>query len=175
METATGFDFEPLPDGNVLIEFFGDDGKTFNKQVVTPDFLHDMPLVASLTVVAMRHGPQVAREIMRKLGASGMERGVVQPAELPEQQDKSVHWATVAGADQVVTLEDRGVVIGILAMSGPDVVGGYRYFRVLSTDRFHVGPIDYQGDVQGLRAWVRQTYPAAEVLWACRELADREQ
>ena len=26
---ATGFDFEPLPDGNVLIELFGDDGVTF--------------------------------------------------------------------------------------------------------------------------------------------------
>jgi hypothetical protein len=30
MIVATGFDFQPLPDGNVLIEFFGDDGKAFN-------------------------------------------------------------------------------------------------------------------------------------------------
>ena len=35
MRIATGFDFEPLPDGNVLIEFFGGDGKTFNVQVIT--------------------------------------------------------------------------------------------------------------------------------------------
>jgi hypothetical protein len=34
---ATGFDFEPLPDGNVLIEFFGDDGNTINAQVVTAE------------------------------------------------------------------------------------------------------------------------------------------
>jgi hypothetical protein len=31
MAVATGFDFEPLPDGNVLIEFFGDDDLTCNK------------------------------------------------------------------------------------------------------------------------------------------------
>ncbi len=36
MQIASGFDLEPLPDGNVLIEFFGDNGKTFNKQLVTP-------------------------------------------------------------------------------------------------------------------------------------------
>ena len=46
---ATGFDLEPLADNNVLIEFYGDDGETFNSQVVTPDIVTYMPLVASLT------------------------------------------------------------------------------------------------------------------------------
>ena len=41
---ATRFDFQPLHDGNVLIEFFGDDGKTFNKQVVTADVMKNMAL-----------------------------------------------------------------------------------------------------------------------------------
>jgi hypothetical protein len=64
---ATGFDFEPLPDGNVLIEFFGDDGRTFNKQVVTADVLGRIPLVAILTDIAIKQGPDVAKEIMEKL------------------------------------------------------------------------------------------------------------
>ena len=67
---ATGFDFEPLPDGNVLIEFFGDDGKTFNVQVVTASVVESMPLVASVTGVAMREGVEAARTIFAKLCAS---------------------------------------------------------------------------------------------------------
>jgi hypothetical protein len=42
---ATGFDLGILPDGNVLIEFFGDDGKTVNTQVVSPDLFKKMPTV----------------------------------------------------------------------------------------------------------------------------------
>jgi hypothetical protein len=61
MNTATGFDFEPLPDGNVLIAFFGDDGTTINKQIVTPHLIRRMP------VVAVTKGPEVALEIVGKL------------------------------------------------------------------------------------------------------------
>jgi hypothetical protein len=67
MHTATGFDFEPLPDGSVLIEFFGDDGTTLNKQVVTAEVVRRMPLVAVLLDVAMTKGPEVAGEIMERL------------------------------------------------------------------------------------------------------------
>lgn len=67
MSIATGFDFQPLDDGNVLIEFFGDDGKTFNTQVVTADVMKNMAMVSVLTDVALRKGPQVAQEIMGKL------------------------------------------------------------------------------------------------------------
>lgn len=67
LSIATGFDFQPLPDGNVLIEFFADDGKTFNSQIVTPSVIDSMPLVAALLKVALSKGPDVAREIVERL------------------------------------------------------------------------------------------------------------
>jgi hypothetical protein len=67
MHTATGFDLEPLPDGNVLIEFFGDDGTIINKQIVTAEIIRRMPVVAALMDVAMRMGPEVAAEIVERL------------------------------------------------------------------------------------------------------------
>ena len=67
MAIATEFDFQPLDDGNVLIEFFADDGKTFNTQVVTADVMRNMAMVSVLTDVALRKGPQVAQEIITKL------------------------------------------------------------------------------------------------------------
>lgn len=69
-KTATGFDLEPLGDGSVLIEFFGDDDKTFNSQVITAEALRSMPLVASLTEIALREGPAAVGEIMEKLNES---------------------------------------------------------------------------------------------------------
>ncbi len=66
-QIATGFDFQPLPDGNVLVEFFGDDGKTFNTQIVTPDVIKNLPVVAVLTDIALTKGPEVAKDIMDKL------------------------------------------------------------------------------------------------------------
>ena len=68
MAMATGFDFEPLPDGTVRIEFFGDDGKTFNTQVVTADVLRNLALTGVLTDVALRKGPQVAVAVMKLVG-----------------------------------------------------------------------------------------------------------
>ena len=44
---ATGFDLEPLADGNVLIEFYADDGKTFNTQIMTASVVRSMPTVAT--------------------------------------------------------------------------------------------------------------------------------
>lgn len=41
---ATGFDVEPLPTGDVLIEFFGDDGTTINTQVITRECLARLPV-----------------------------------------------------------------------------------------------------------------------------------
>lgn len=66
---ATGFDFEPLSDGNVLVEFYGADGATFNTQVVTPDLMRNMALVSALTDVALRRGPEVAGAIMKLLSS----------------------------------------------------------------------------------------------------------
>ena len=64
---ASGFDFEPLPDGFVLIEFFADDGKTINQQTVTAEVVRRMPLVAALLDVAARTGPDVVSEIVKAL------------------------------------------------------------------------------------------------------------
>jgi hypothetical protein len=61
---ATGYDFEPLPDGNVLIEFFGHDGKTFNSQVITRDSLLSLPSVASLAIVAITEGVDAVKKVM---------------------------------------------------------------------------------------------------------------
>lgn len=66
MSVASGFDFEPLPAGNVLVEFFGDDGTTINQHIVTAEAVCRMPLVAALLDVAMRMGPEVAREIVEE-------------------------------------------------------------------------------------------------------------
>lgn len=67
MTIANGFDFQPLDDGNVLIEFFGDDGKTFNTQVVTADVMRNMAAVSALTDLAMRKGPEMAGAVMKML------------------------------------------------------------------------------------------------------------
>jgi hypothetical protein len=75
MQISMGFDLEPLAYGNALIEFFGDDGKTFNTQIVTPSVVESMPFVASLTDIALREGPDAAKEIMAKL-SDRQEKGV---------------------------------------------------------------------------------------------------
>jgi hypothetical protein len=67
MNIATGFDLEPQGDGNVLIEFFGDDGKTFNTQIVTPSVVENMPFLASLIGIALREGPDAVKEVVAKL------------------------------------------------------------------------------------------------------------
>jgi hypothetical protein len=67
MNIATGFDFQPLPNGDILIEFFGDDGKIINKQIVTAEVVRRIPVVAVLTGIAIKPGPEVAKDIMEKL------------------------------------------------------------------------------------------------------------
>ena len=64
---ATGFDLEPLPNGNVLIEFYGDDGTTFNVQVVTREVIEGMPAVVALTLVCMDQGPEELKKIMESV------------------------------------------------------------------------------------------------------------
>jgi hypothetical protein len=77
VSTATGFNFKPQPDGNVLVEFFGGDGKTITKQIVTADRISRLPLVAALMDVALRMGPEAAREIVERLNQMNqIERGI---------------------------------------------------------------------------------------------------
>lgn len=75
MVIATGFDCEPLPDGTVLIEFFSDDGKTFNKQVVTQEVIRKMPLVALLTTALIERGPSAVERLMNS-SSSGEEKTI---------------------------------------------------------------------------------------------------
>lgn len=49
MNPATGFDFEPLPDGNMLI-----------------DLISRLPLVTVWLNVAVRKGPEVAAEVVER-------------------------------------------------------------------------------------------------------------
>jgi len=59
---ATGFDFAPLPSGNVRFEFFADNGTTFNTQVVTRKVIENMPAVVGLVPVCMDQGPEAVRK-----------------------------------------------------------------------------------------------------------------
>lgn len=67
MPIATGFDFQPLDDGNVLIEFCSEDGTTFNKQVVTPEVVRNLPIVAALLNVALKKGPEAVKDMMDRM------------------------------------------------------------------------------------------------------------
>ena len=55
---ATGFDFEPLPNGDVLIEFCGDDGVMFNTRVtaITTSQITRGVLSSPLTITS-KSGP----------------------------------------------------------------------------------------------------------------------
>jgi len=63
---ATGFDLGPLPDGSVLVEFFADDGETFNSQVVTKAVVESMPTVASLMLVYLERGLGEVKRLMQQ-------------------------------------------------------------------------------------------------------------
>ena len=65
--TATGFDFEPLPNGDVLIEFCGDDGVTINSQAVTKECLTRIPVVAHALFLAVEEGTDAALEFLNHL------------------------------------------------------------------------------------------------------------
>ena len=64
---ATDFDMEPLANGNILIEFVGDDGITFNVQVVTREVLESIPAIVALTLVCMDQGPEAVKKIMESV------------------------------------------------------------------------------------------------------------
>ena len=59
-KTATGFDFEPLPHGDVLMQFFGDDGEAINTQVITKECLARIPVVVHALFLAVEGGKEAA-------------------------------------------------------------------------------------------------------------------
>lgn len=60
LSCATGFDFEPLPNGNVLIQFLADDGKTINTQVITREGFARFPVVVHAFFLAVEKGKDAA-------------------------------------------------------------------------------------------------------------------
>jgi len=65
--TAIGFDLEPLPNGDVLMEFFGDDGETVNTQVITRTALAQFPAVVHALFLAVEEGPDAAQTFLKSL------------------------------------------------------------------------------------------------------------
>ena len=66
-KTAASFDFTPRPDGNVRIEFYDDGGTTIGSQVITAMAFASVPLVAFITLTAMKQGAEVAKKLIRIL------------------------------------------------------------------------------------------------------------
>jgi hypothetical protein len=65
--TATGFDFEPLPNGDVLIQFFGDDGRTVNTQIMTRECLARLPVVVHAFFLAVEEGKEAALKYLNNM------------------------------------------------------------------------------------------------------------
>ena len=68
---ATGFDFEPLPTGDVLIQFFRDDGRPVNTQVITRECLARFPVVAHAFLLAVEEGKEAALAFLDDVTARG--------------------------------------------------------------------------------------------------------
>ena len=62
---ATGFSFEPLPDG-VRIEFHDDGGETISSQVISGDAFRRLPVVHLTEAIVDLHGPLVGADLEAK-------------------------------------------------------------------------------------------------------------
>lgn len=72
--TATGFDFDPLPTGDVLIQFFADDGETINAQAITRDTLARLPVVVHAFFLAVEKGKEAALAFLNGVIAEGVDQ-----------------------------------------------------------------------------------------------------
>lgn len=68
---ATGFDFEQLSHGDVLMQFFGDDGEAINTQVITKECLARIPFVAHALFLAAEEGKEAAIKYLNRM--SGLD------------------------------------------------------------------------------------------------------
>lgn len=66
---ATGFDFEPLPNSDVLIQFFSEDGKTVNTQIMTRECLARLPVVVHAFFLAVDKGNDEAFDFLKSMTA----------------------------------------------------------------------------------------------------------
>ena len=67
---AASFDFKPQPEGTVIIEFYDDHDNTCGVQVITGQAFVSIPLVAFITLTAMKQGPDVAAKLIRVMRAA---------------------------------------------------------------------------------------------------------
>jgi len=65
--TASGFDFEPLLNSDVLIQFFADDGQRINTQVITRECLARLPVVIHALFLAVEKGQEAAQTFLKSL------------------------------------------------------------------------------------------------------------
>lgn len=70
---ATGFDFEPLPNRDILIQFFGDDGVPINSQVITRECLARMPVVIHALFLAVEKGQVAALAYLKQMNERGTD------------------------------------------------------------------------------------------------------
>jgi hypothetical protein len=70
MQIATGFELQPLADGNVLVEFHDDDGETLNSQIVTAEVVASMPIVANLTGLTLTQELDAIKAMLGGVGGS---------------------------------------------------------------------------------------------------------
>ena len=64
---ATAFEFQPLVNGDVLVEFFGGDGKTLSTQIVAGKAFNHLPILAYVAQVAIGQGAEAATKMMDEL------------------------------------------------------------------------------------------------------------
>ena len=72
---ASGFEFENLADGNVLIEFFGDDQETFNSQVMTRECLINLPVVAMAARIQIESGVEAMMAFLEETSGPNLYDG----------------------------------------------------------------------------------------------------
>jgi len=90
-QQAAGYDFEPLPSGEFLLELYGDDGHTFAEAILNRDRLESLPTVIGLVLEYVdqhghpntsfldrpdRHRDEIARKRREAMGGMQEEKGV---------------------------------------------------------------------------------------------------
>jgi hypothetical protein len=61
-QIATGFEFTPLPNGRVLMEFYRQGGKTINSQMIDASLLKMIAITAHMTDQVVHQGREATME-----------------------------------------------------------------------------------------------------------------
>jgi hypothetical protein len=73
---ATGFDFEKLHNGSVLIRFCDDNDNTITTQLITEEGLRRLPVVIHAFFLAVEKGPEAAQAFLNNLKSLEDQRRV---------------------------------------------------------------------------------------------------